>query len=77
MTDEDPYYHIGVHAWHQDGGGSGKGYFSTDESSASSFYQEMLDSSSVIAAEMVLHRYVDNDCTDSVVLKEWKENDQG
>lgn len=77
VENEDPYYHIGIHAWHRGGGGSGKGYTSMDESSASSYYQEMLDSSSVIRAEMVLHRYVDDECTDSVAIKEWKEDDQG
>ena len=75
MTDEDPFYYIGIHAEHRDGCASGMGYSTMDESSASSFFQEMADASSVVSVEMVLRRYIDDELTDEVLIKGWEEND--
>jgi hypothetical protein len=72
MTDEDPYYHIGIHSEYPSGGGTGKGYSTMDESSASSYYHEQIDASGVVRVEMVLYRYLDDKLTDSVMVQEWK-----
>ena len=72
MKDEDSYYRIGIHSEYQLGGGSGQGYSSIDESSASSYYHEQIDASGVIRVEMILYRYADDKLTERVLVKEWK-----
>ena len=72
MKDEDPYYHIGVHSEHQLGGGNIQSYSSMDESSASSYYHEQIDASSVVSVEMILYRYVDDKLMECLTIEEWK-----
>lgn len=73
------YWRLAVHYETVDGGGGGKGYESMDESSASSFYHEMINASGVVEVSMYLRRYICEDVQidfdDELLVRQWKQSD--